>query len=66
MAKYIYSIGSTTTGESTGELEIEANNSLEAWRKAQAAKKTREGLNEGETLFEWREEPQRPTGVKRR
>lgn len=65
MPKYIYSIANSD-GEDAGELEIEARNELEAASKARQEEKARSVLKPGEYLFEWREVPEAPSGIRRK
>lgn len=65
MPKFIYSIVSSD-GEDSGELEIEARNSNEAWDKKKAAEKSGKYLKPGEYIDQWRELPDEPARVKRR
>ncbi len=59
MPKFVYKIANRD-GEDSGDLEIEARNADEAWNKKKDAEKS------GEYIYEWREIPDNPTGVKRR
>lgn len=65
MPKFVYKIANHD-GEDSGELEIEARNSDEAWNKKNAAEKSGKYLKPGEFIYEWKEFPDDPTGVKRR
>ncbi len=65
MPKFVYKIANRD-GEDSGELEIEARNSDEAWDKKKDAEKSRKYLKPGEYIYEWSEVPDDPTGVKRR
>ena len=65
MPKFVYKIANRD-GDDAGELEIEARNSDEAWDKRKAAENSGKYLKHGEYIYEWREVPDDPTGVKRR